>query len=390
MGAQLSLADADHVYPAVAKQNLRFRIITGFALCGEHQVEEMLKKIIDTEGCVIPPKKAKLAGRFRFTTSIVAKIAALQITRTGLSKIFMDAIERSLKAAKGDIRSNVQRLLKGVRFRIVTHLFSRLVIVSKEVGFVSKEIDIVDALCQLQEKDDDFMAQRSLLEEIAGKHEQQIIFYPKYHCELNFIEMFWGASKRYTRANCDYTFKGLQETIPKALASTLTSLNLIWNSIGKEGVFALSEVLKTNKVLTNLSLWNNSMGNEGALALSETLKINTVLTSLGLGSNLIGKKGALALSEALKVNTALTDLSLGTTKGTQDQHHFGKVGIESYVNRKGSIPGSIRGTQNQALNRTQLWYSTNDPFLAPSGDKGLYLGCHGGTRGLMKVYIELA
>ncbi|ORZ15511.1 hypothetical protein BCR41DRAFT_396467 [Lobosporangium transversale] len=72
---------------------------------------------------------------------------------------------------------------------------------------------------RILELQEDFMAQRSLLEEIADKHGQQIIFYPKYHCELNFIEMFWGASKRYTRANCDYTFKGLQETIPAALAS---------------------------------------------------------------------------------------------------------------------------------------------------------------------------
>jgi len=33
------------------------------------------------------------------------------------------------------------------------------------------------------------------------------------------IENFWGASKAYCRNNCDYTFSGLKETVPKALAS---------------------------------------------------------------------------------------------------------------------------------------------------------------------------
>ena len=40
-----------------------------------------------------------------------------------------------------------------------------------------------------------------------------------FHCELNLIERVWGQSKKYTRANCDYSFKGLEETIESALDS---------------------------------------------------------------------------------------------------------------------------------------------------------------------------
>ncbi|KAF8871143.1 hypothetical protein BD779DRAFT_1454453 [Infundibulicybe gibba] len=40
-----------------------------------------------------------------------------------------------------------------------------------------------------------------------------------FHCEINFIEFFWGAVKKYLRENCDYTFDTLKENIPKAMES---------------------------------------------------------------------------------------------------------------------------------------------------------------------------
>ena len=70
---------------------------------------------------------------------------------------------------------------------------------------------------QLLSLQPDFKEQKSSVQEVieATGH---CIFLPKFHCELNFIEFFWGAVKNIC-GNTDYTFGGLKENLPKALAS---------------------------------------------------------------------------------------------------------------------------------------------------------------------------
>lgn len=65
----------------------------------------------------------------------------------------------------------------------------------------------------------DFISQKSRLQIEIEKRGHKCIFYPKFHCELNFIEMYWGAAKHYTREHCNYSWTGLQRIVPEALDS---------------------------------------------------------------------------------------------------------------------------------------------------------------------------
>ena len=66
----------------------------------------------------------------------------------------------------------------------------------------------------------DFREQKGMVEEEVTRRGHLVMFYPKFHCELNWIEYFWGDGKRRTRQLCDYTFNGLRKTVPEVLKST--------------------------------------------------------------------------------------------------------------------------------------------------------------------------
>ena len=93
----------------------------------------------------------------------------------------------------------------------------------------------------------------NFIQEVVESHGHKVIF-PKFHCKLNFIEYFWEAVKKYTRNNCDYTFKGLEKIVPEALDSvTLEQIRKYarhsWRFIdayhkGLTGVHALYAVKK--------------------------------------------------------------------------------------------------------------------------------------------------
>ncbi|KAK3825077.1 MAG: hypothetical protein J3Q66DRAFT_419998, partial [Benniella sp.] len=76
--------------------------------------------------------------------------------------------------------------------------------------------------CQMQalNHQPDFMGQGTMVEEaIKDEPGFQVIYYPKFHPELNFIEMYWGRAKQETRAKCKFSEKGFEATVTSALDS---------------------------------------------------------------------------------------------------------------------------------------------------------------------------
>ena len=76
-----------------------------------------------------------------------------------------------------------------------------------------------DDMIKVLEEMRDFKFQRTRVEELILSKGHRVMFIPKFHCEINPIERVWCRSKQYTRAHCDYTFPGLEQTIELALDS---------------------------------------------------------------------------------------------------------------------------------------------------------------------------
>jgi len=89
-------------------------------------------------------------------------------------------------------------------------------------GKCKSKCDVDKADCcnkWILEQQADFTEQNSLVQETIEAAGHLCLFFPKFHCELNFIEFFWAQVKKYLRDNCDYTFDTLKENMPKALES---------------------------------------------------------------------------------------------------------------------------------------------------------------------------
>ena len=54
----------------------------------------------------------------------------------------------------------------------------------------------------------DFRSTRSCLQETVEDADNIFLLYPKFHCELNWIEYYWGNCKHFARRHCSCTLAG--------------------------------------------------------------------------------------------------------------------------------------------------------------------------------------
>jgi hypothetical protein len=65
----------------------------------------------------------------------------------------------------------------------------------------------------------DFQEQKGCLKEELEEPGQEVIFYPKFHCELNFIGKFWCSCNAFTRDHCTFIIQCLRKILPEAIKS---------------------------------------------------------------------------------------------------------------------------------------------------------------------------
>ncbi|KZT49999.1 hypothetical protein CALCODRAFT_539190 [Calocera cornea HHB12733] len=84
----------------------------------------------------------------------------------------------------------------------------------------------------------DFQEQTPYIQELVESVGHLCLFLPKFHCELNFIEYFWGAVKAYTQRECDYTFEGLKRAVPAGMAAVKLETIQKWEHCTVRGMKA--------------------------------------------------------------------------------------------------------------------------------------------------------
>lgn len=79
--------------------------------------------------------------------------------------------------------------------------------------------DRTDCCCrQLLFNQPNFCSQKSQLQEYIESRNHLCDFYPKYHCELNFIKQYWGAAKfQYRTASRASTLKDMETIVKECL-----------------------------------------------------------------------------------------------------------------------------------------------------------------------------
>jgi len=165
------------------------------------------------------------------------------------------------------------------------------------------------------------------------------------------------------------------------LNRSLRSLNLKWNSIGKDpsGISSLCDSLKSNLTIGHVDLRNNRVNNMGAKLVGDLLRANTAITHLDLSWNDLGVDGGLALLEGLKVNNSLIECQLSGSKVGEETLH--EVAFLLRRNRASSAykassndPGAIAAAADPKTSAIANGGPTASPTLGNTTSRSLAMG----------------
>lgn len=113
---------------------------------------------------------------------------------------FSDGRPQSFYFPPGHPRAGI---FKGMAVILEEHGYSNATkLLAQCPNFKCKDPD--NGLCccrRILYQEPDFEDAPSLLKELGGQRGFPILFLPKFHCELNFIEMVWGRAKYWYRRN---------------------------------------------------------------------------------------------------------------------------------------------------------------------------------------------
>ena len=66
---------------------------------------------------------------------------------------------------------------------------------------------VKELMIEILSPHDDFRNEKNKVHRPLVRFEQQAMFVPKFHPELNPIERVWGRAKVYARNHCNYSFQ---------------------------------------------------------------------------------------------------------------------------------------------------------------------------------------
>ncbi|CAM9700959.1 unnamed protein product, partial [Ectocarpus sp. 12 AP-2014] len=119
-----------------------------------------------------------------------------------------------------------------------------------------------------------------------------------------------GDKETYNFVRPDYTTGG--EAVAEMIETntTLSSLDLSWNSVRMASGVSLGESLAHNSALTELKVAHNSLADAGVQAIAQSLRSNGSLRLLDISFNNMRPRSAMVLANALLDNTCLDHLMM--------------------------------------------------------------------------------